>query len=62
MDNDIPYCYCFIRTDIPIEDQIVQTAHACLESGKMFQHPDNTHIVLLSLKSESKLIETAGFL
>lgn len=61
-DDSIPYVYCFVRTDIPIADQIVQVGHACIEAGKRFQHPDNTHLVLLNMPNQDKLVDTVGFL
>lgn len=48
----------FIRRDIPLPDQIVQTGHACLEAGRAFEWNDHTHMVLLSLKDEDHLGET----
>ncbi len=61
-DDSIPYLYCFIRTDISTADQIVQVGHACIEAGKRFQYPENTHLILFEVKSQQKLVETVGFL
>ncbi len=53
------YCYSFIRTDIPLADQGVQLAHATLEAGKYFSHPDGVHLVVLAVKNKKKLLKVA---
>lgn len=57
MSTLIPYCYVFIRTDIPLADQGVQIGHATLEAGKFFKHPDNTHMIVLQLPGQEELNE-----
>jgi hypothetical protein len=53
------YTYCFIRKDIPIHAQIIQTAHACLQSDK----PKTVNsIVLFEVKNEDHLIKTNEYL
>lgn len=53
------YTYCFIRKDIPIHAQIIQTAHACLQSDK----PKTVNsIVLFEVKNEDHLIQTNEYL
>jgi len=60
MDEAIPYCYCFVRSDLSASQQIVQLGHACLEAGKNFQHAPNTHIVIFRVKNEEKLLCAAA--
>lgn len=58
--NLTPYTYVILRTDIPQVQQIVQASHAALEAGFRFKQPDSvSHLILLSVKSEDKLKETA---
>lgn len=53
------YTYCFIRKDIPIHAQIIQTAHACLQSDK----PKTVNsIVLFEVKNEEHLIQANEYL
>jgi len=53
------YTYCFIRKDIPIHAQIIQTAHACLQSDK----PKTVNsIILFEVKNEEHLIKTNEYL
>jgi hypothetical protein len=53
------YTYCFIRKDIPIHAQIIQTAHACLQSEAP---KDINSIVLFEAKNEEHLIKTNEYL
>lgn len=53
------YTYCFIRKDIPIHAQIIQTAHACLQ----IEAPKEINsIVLFEVKNEEHLIATNEYL
>lgn len=52
----IPYIYVFIRTDIPIADQMVQVGHACQQSGALFGCPENCHLVLLQVPDVWQLL------
>ena len=54
--NKPPYVYVFIRTDLNLAQQIVQTGHVCQESGAKFGCPTNCHLVLLSCKNEHDLL------
>lgn len=54
-----PWIYVFVRTDIPVANQMVQAAHVCHIAGRDFKHPDNTHMALLKIKNEKKLLEVA---
>ena len=56
--TDRNYVYSFIRTDLSIEDQIVQTAHSALEAGRELGTPNtHTHLILLEIKSQDALIK-----
>ena len=54
-----PYVYVFIRRDLPLADQIVQTAHATQESGAKFGCPENCHMVLCGVKNQNALLNVA---
>ena len=48
----------FIRTDLPIEQQIVQAAHAALEAGRDLEKPKSiSHLILLKVDSQDELIK-----
>jgi hypothetical protein len=57
-----PYCYVFVRIDIPLADQGVQIAHVALEAGKHFQHPSGVRLVLLRVKNHSELMRISKYL
>ena len=58
--TDKNYCYTIIRTDLPIEQQIVQAAHSALEAGReLGTPPTTTHLILLEAKSEFALLRIA---
>ena len=60
VSNSKNYVYTFIRTDLPIEQQIVQAAHSALEAGRDLGKPDShSHLVLLRIKSETALKNAA---
>lgn len=52
--------YCFVRTDIPLEDQACQIAHACAGAGKRFLIDDNCNLVLLGVKDQKQLLEAVA--
>lgn len=52
----------FIRTDIPIPNQIVQVGHVCYEAGLKFNAKDNTYLVLFQSESEDELKEIESWL
>jgi hypothetical protein len=53
---DHPYTYIFIRTDIPFEQQLVQSSHAALEAGFEFDKPEKTSsIIVIPAKSQAEL-------
>lgn len=50
--------YCFIRADLPIEQQIVQAAHSALEAGRDLGKPSsNSRLILLEAKSQDQLLK-----
>lgn len=50
------YVYVLVRTDLPLAQQLVQAAHACLEAGRHFAQPlAPSHLVLLAVKSQAQL-------
>lgn len=50
-----PYTYVFIRTDLPIPQQIVQAAHAAHNAGQRFG--EHSHIVLFGVSSVDHLVD-----
>lgn len=46
----------FVRTDIPVADQLVQACHASIEVGARFHHPHGCHLVLLAVPNERALL------
>lgn len=60
MENNKNWVYVFIRTDLPIEQQIVQAAHSALEAGRDLGKPKSTsHLILIGVKSEHSLNKVA---
>ena len=54
------YVYCFIRQDLPIEQQIVQAAHSALEAGRDLGKPDSESIlILLGIRDQDSLLQVA---
>lgn len=51
--------YSFIRTDIPLADQIVQTGHSSLLAGAAFKPPDGHYFILIGIDSLKELLEVA---
>jgi hypothetical protein len=55
--------YIFIREDLSGPQRIVQAAHAAHEAGQEFgKEPGSTHIVLIGMPSQDKLLKTAEHL
>jgi hypothetical protein len=51
----------FVRTDIPLADQIVQVGHACFSAGlKCRTSDEDVNLVLLSMDSERQLLASLG--
>lgn len=46
--------YVFIRKDLPLEQQIVQSSHAAIEAARAFLPPDleHPHLIVLSVNNE----------
>ena len=59
MEHQTPYLYCFVRTDLPLPQQIVQAAHACIEATKAFPSEEHPHLVVLSAKNEEFIFKVA---
>lgn len=56
-----PYTYVFVRTDISIEQQLVQSAHAALEAGKQFNESKAiSSIVMIAAKNKDELHKIAN--
>lgn len=53
MDNH--YVYLFIREDLSIPQQIIQTAHAVDDMNKSYPHESENYMVLCSVKDEERL-------
>lgn len=56
------WTYVFVRTDIPLEDQLCQVGHACLVAGKEFGAGDRCNIVLNAVRTQSELLHVADYL
>ena len=62
MKSSIPYVYLFVRDDLSIPQQIVQTAHAvdCMRSDTTSD--DVNHMVLIGARGQDELIAIARYL
>lgn len=49
------YFYIFVRQDVPLEQQIIQSNHATLEMSAMYEGNDISYIVLIGVPGESEL-------
>lgn len=52
--------YCFVRTDISLEDQACQIAHACAGAGKRFLIDDDCNLVLIGVKNQEQLLKAVA--
>lgn len=58
-----PYIYLFIREDLGVAQQIIQTAHAVDDLYKTIQPGDRTnHMVLFAIRNERDLELTSKYL
>ena len=59
----IEYVYVIVRTDIPLEQQIVQACHGALEAGFSSEKPHaSPHLVVCEVRDETELLDAAGYL
>jgi hypothetical protein len=57
------YTYVLVRSDLRIEQQMVQAAHAALEAGFAFKAPPSTsNLVLLAVAGQDELLAAAEML
>lgn len=54
--------FIFVRKDLPIEQQIVQAAHAAYEVGKQDRSENIRSLVLSRVNSEDELLHQAEYL
>ena len=56
-DGQKRYIYVFIRTDISLEQQMVQANHAAAEAGRLFYRPDHgiASLVTLAVRNPARL-------
>lgn len=50
------YCYCLVRTDIALADQIVQVGHACIAAALQFSPRACCRLVVLSVPGREDLL------
>lgn len=51
-----PYTYVFVRKDISLAQQIVQSGHAALQAGFRFQEPQAiSSLIILQVKDQAEL-------
>lgn len=52
------YVYVFVRTDLPLQQQMVQASHAALESGIVFGAKSNepSSLIMLAVKDKEALL------
>ena len=55
-EQNKPYVYVLVRTDISLEQQLVQASHAALEAGFRFTQPSQVaSVIVLSVSSREEL-------
>lgn len=59
---DTPYMYLFIRDDLSVPQQIIQTAHAVEDICKKISLTKTSHAVLFSADSENDLFKASEWL
>jgi hypothetical protein len=57
-----PYMYMFVREDLSVPQQIVQTAHAVDELNKVYPHAPGNYMALCGVKSEDQLLKVSKYL
>ncbi len=55
--NEKTWIYVFVRTDLPIEQIVVQSNHAAYESGLAFENnsTETSSLIVISCKNKHKL-------
>ena len=53
--------YVFVREDMPVVQQIVQTGHACAEVGQAFGNQKDCHLILIGVKDEESLCTVLNY-
>jgi hypothetical protein len=43
--------FVFVRTDLPMADQMVQVGHVCAQAASMFAIPERCRLVLIGVES-----------
>ena len=56
---ETPYMYLFVREDLSVPQQIVQTSHAVNFLNHAHPHNHDSHFVLCGTKSEDELIRVS---
>lgn len=51
-----PFFYVVVNKSLPIETQLCQVAHACVDAGREFQIPAGAYVAVLQAKNEIKLM------
>lgn len=64
MDMETPFVYVFVREDLDLIHQLIQTAHATHEAGIRFGKVDGkiSHFCIFGVKNANELVEINGFL
>lgn len=59
--SPIHYQYVIVRSDLPAEHQVVQTAHAVIEGNKLFDPPEiHQNLVVCHVQNEKELVDFAS--
>ena len=55
--NEKTWIYVFVRTDLPLEQIVVQSNHAAYESGLAFENnsTETSSLIVISCKNKHKL-------
>jgi len=60
-EQDKPYVYVLVRTDISLEQQLVQASHAALEAGFRFAAPrEVSSVIVLAVPSRDALLQASA--
>lgn len=44
-----PYSFAFVRTDLPVADQVVQVGHVCMEAGARWPGVERENLVVFGV-------------